>query len=66
MVDGVLASCYPSADHDMSHFVMTPMRLFPEIIDWMYGEDNGFQVFVSVIEQIGGWMLPHELLYYKK
>ena len=25
VVDGVLASCYASFDHDLAHFVMTPM-----------------------------------------
>ena len=59
LVDGVLASCYPSTDHDMAHFGMTPVRWFPKIIDWIFGEDTGFQVFVGTAEEIGRLILPH-------
>ena len=59
LVDGVLASCYPSTDHDMAHFGMTPVRWFPKIIDWIFGEDTGFQVFVDTAEEIGRLILPY-------
>ena len=59
VVDGVLASCYPSVDHDVSHFGMTPIRWFPQIIEWMFGEDNGCELFVTAFEKLGKWMLPH-------
>ena len=63
MVDGVLASCYPSIDHNLAHFGMTPLRSlrwFPEIIKWMFGEDTGFQVSVGIAEQLRKWILPNE------
>ena len=64
MVDDVLASCYPSADHDVSHFVIAPIRWFPQIIEWTYGVDNGCQISIKVVEELGRWMLPQELLYF--
>ena len=35
MVDGVLASCYASVNHDLGHIVMTPIRWFPEMVQWV-------------------------------
>ena len=29
VVDGVLASCYGSFNHDVAHIIMAPMRWFP-------------------------------------
>ena len=59
MVDEVLASCYPSADHDLSHIVMTPMRWFPKTIEWIFGEENGLQGFAIIAENLGNWMTPN-------
>ena len=53
MVDGVLASCYPSVDHDLSHIGMTPIHWFPEIIEWIFGDDNGWQNYVKLAEDVG-------------
>ena len=53
MVDGVLASCYPSVNHDLSHIGMTPIRWFPEIIDWIFCDDNGWQNYVKLAEEVG-------------
>ena len=58
MVDGLLASCYPSIDHDLAHVAMLPVRWFPQIIDWIFGEDTGFQVFVGTVEELGRFILP--------
>ena len=66
IVDGVLASCHASADHGVAHLITTPIQWFPKIIEWLYGEGNGFPVFITVVETLGPWMLPHDLLYYKK
>ena len=60
MVDGVLASCYPSVDHDLSHIGMTPMRWFPEMTSWIFGEDDGVQAITNIAENIGRWVLPTE------
>ena len=53
MVGGVLASCYPSVDHDLSHIGMTPIRWFPEIVEWIFGDDNGWQNYLKLAEAVG-------------
>ena len=35
IVDGVLASCYASSDHDLVHIIMVPIQRFP----WDYRVD---------------------------
>ena len=60
VVDGVLASCYPSSDHDLAHFGMGPLRWFPKIIHWIFGEDNGLQGYVRINEGIAGWLTVPE------
>ena len=59
VVDGILASCYPSVDHDLVHFAMTPMQWFPVITGWIFGEDTGYQVYVGITKQLAKWFLPH-------
>ena len=56
--DGVLASYYPSAHHDLAHIVMTPVRWFPEIFKWIFGNENGIQSYVKMAEKVGMWVLP--------
>ena len=63
MVDGVLASCYAFLDHDAAHIGMMPMRWFPEIMDWAFGEANGSPGYVNFLEDMGKWVLPHDLTY---
>ena len=58
MVDGVLASCYAFFDHDLAHITMTPIRWFPEMIHWIFGEYNGFRAYVNIAEDISGWVTP--------
>ena len=43
VVDRILASCYASFDHDLAHIAMTPMKLFPELMEWIFGDNNGMQ-----------------------
>ena len=52
IVDGVLASCYPYHHHDLAHISKTPIRWFPQIMEWIFGEENGFPVFVKVSEEV--------------
>ena len=33
LIDGVLASCYASVAHDVSHLGVTPKRWFPNTIE---------------------------------
>ena len=63
MVEGVLASCYASADHDLLHFVMTPLRWFPEITEWILGEDNGLQVYVKIVAHVAKLVTPFGFVY---
>ena len=60
MVDGVLASCYPSAHHDLAHIGMTPIRWFLKIFEWIFGDENGFQGYVRMCEELGMWVIPME------
>ena len=48
MVDGVLASCCPSAHHDLAHMAMAPIRWFPKISEWIFGDENGILGFVRM------------------
>ena len=58
-VDDVLASCYADIDHGMSHFGMTPMRWFPKMIHWIFGEDSGIQSYANVANHVANWVLSH-------
>ena len=63
MVDGILASCYASfPDHDMAHFVMSPMRWFPKLMNWIFGEDTEAPAYVKITENFGRWILPDLLI----
>ena len=59
MVDGVLASCYASFDHDLAHIAMTPMQWFPKIIECILGEDEGAPNYVDIVKSLGRMILPH-------
>ena len=63
MVDGVLASCYASAAHDLSHLGMTPMRWFLEIIEWIFGEDNEYQGYLKIVKELGSWVKSYQQQY---
>ena len=53
VVDGVLASCYAFPDHYLAHFGMTPFRLFPKLIKWLFYDDTGSPVFVEILKFVG-------------
>ena len=63
MVDGVLTSCYGSFDATLAHTVMTPMQWFPQIIDWIFGEDNGNSVYIMIKQSLGKLVLPYGYFY---
>ena len=44
IVDGVLASCYASSDHDLVHIIMAPIQWFPGIAVWVFGKDKGILI----------------------
>ena len=58
VVDGVLTSCYPSASHEVSHIGMTPMRWFPEITQWIFGDHGAFPGYVIISDKLGKWIIP--------
>ena len=62
IVDGILASCYASSDHDLTHFCMTPIRWFPEIQQVIYGFQNGSPGYVKIAKELSRW-INHDKLY---
>ena len=60
MVDGVLASCYADIHHDVAHLMMMPMQIFPTVMEWIFGEDTGFPVYVSTARQLGMMLLSND------
>ena len=65
LVDGVLVSTYGSFDHDLAHIAVSPMQWFPQIVDWIFGEDNGDSVYIKIDESFGEWILPFGHLFKK-
>ena len=61
LVDGVLASCYAAADHDLAHLAVTPLRWFPEIMKWIFGAENEISVYVQISQDLGRWVVPFDL-----
>ena len=59
LVDGVLASCYADIHHDVAHFTMIPMQKLSAMMEWIFGDDAGFPVYVSTARQIGMCLLPN-------
>ena len=58
VVHSVLASCYASSPHDLAQFAITPMKMFPEIMKWIFGDYNGFSGYTLLSEELGKWMQP--------
>ena len=62
MVNGVLASCYASFDHNLAHVVMAPLQWFPEMMQLIFGEQNGSPVFVDIVKYLGKLAVPFSYL----
>ena len=62
MVDGVLASCYAFTNHDLAHLGMSPMRIYPEIVEWIFGKDKESQGFMNIVDNMAGYVFPYELM----
>ena len=60
VVDGVLVSCYPYIHHDLGHIGMAPLRWFPGFIQSIFGDDNGWQVYVLITQDLGKWIMINE------
>ena len=63
VVDGVLASCYGSFDHNLAHIGMTPIRWFPDITNWFFGGKEGSQSYVNFAIDLGRYLLPRSPMY---
>ena len=35
---------------------MTLMRWFPEIIEWIFGDDNEYQGYLKIVKELGSWV----------
>ena len=60
VVDGVLASCYASTDHDLGHFGMKPVHWFPDIVEIIFGDDIESSAYANIIASGGKYLLPNE------
>ena len=58
IVDGVLTSCYADIDHDVVHSTMAPMKRFSDALEWLFGNDNGFPIYVYIARELGILLLP--------
>ena len=56
LVDGVLASCYASFDHDVQHIVMKPLLWFPNMMDLLLGEEKSIHSYVTILQHVGGML----------
>ena len=65
IVDGVLASCYASFDHDLAHLFMSPMQWFPGILGWIFGEGNHEPGYVTYVKMVGRVLAPPASLFTK-
>ena len=63
MVDGVLASCYAAIDHNLAHIGMTPLRWFPYVLEWMFGDRIGSESYVQLAGEFAKGLLPCGQLY---
>ena len=63
VVDGVLASCYAAIDHNLAHIGMTPLRWFPDVLEWMFGEGKGSESYVQFAGELAKGLLPCGQLY---
>ena len=59
IVNGILVSCYSSSDHDLAHFSMLPIQLFPQIMMWIFGKSNESPGYVDILDNLGNMILPY-------
>ena len=64
-IDGVLASCYASFNHDLAHFIMSVIQWYPEMTAWIFGVNNGTPEYVNIAKNFGRLVLPNVLLFGK-
>ena len=65
VVGGVLASCYGSFNHDIAHFAMKPVQQLKGMLEWIFGWNNGVQVYTIIVKSVGRYIMPDSSLYVK-
>ena len=65
VVDGILASCYASTDHDSAHFFIKTIQLFPGMLEWIFAKEIGSSndLYISISEAFNQWILPYSHPY---
>ena len=63
VVDGVLASCYASAHHDVIHFGMRPLVWYPKILEMVVGKDGVTSGYVKITAHLAQWTVPQGFVY---
>ena len=63
IVNGVLASCYGITDHDLAHLLISPMRFIPEVMEWIFGQEDGTQSYINVGRWVGSLVAPDSIWY---
>ena len=58
MVGNALASCFADFHHELAYSVMTPMQKFSWVMEWIFGNEAGFPVYVSTARQLGKMLVP--------
>ena len=65
MLDGILASCYASVDHDLAHIGTIHLRWFPQIIELICGVEDGDLGYINIMKHLRHILLAPELGYSK-
>ena len=42
---------------------MIPMQWYPEMMEWIFGVNNGTPEYVNIVKGFGRWVLPAVSLY---
>ena len=58
VVDGVLASCFAIVDHDLALIGMKPIQWCPDVIELVFGHENGVSTYINVVSDLGRWIWP--------
>ena len=41
---------------------MQSMQIFPALLEWIFGKDTGYPVYVSTLRQLGIILLPNNFI----
>ena len=50
-------------DHDLAHFTMSPIQYFSEVLEWIFGNESGYPVYVSTTGVIGRFILQNKISF---